>query len=49
LLTQTSLVRAEQLHHLQLARFVNPYAPNSVSVCHTLASRLAHDAPGPVT
>lgn len=44
-LTQTILARAEQLHHHQLARFVNPYDPAFLSLWNALAGRLARAAP----
>jgi DHA2 family multidrug resistance protein len=39
--TQTLIARAEQMHHVELARFVNPYDPRYVALRDALAARFA--------
>jgi DHA2 family multidrug resistance protein len=46
-LTQTLLNRAQQLHHLELGRFVNPYNPAYTSLRDQLVSRFVGEGAGP--
>jgi DHA2 family multidrug resistance protein len=46
-LTQTLLAQAQQLHHLELGRFVNPYNPAYTSLRDELVGRFLVEGAGP--
>jgi len=46
-LTQTLLAQAQQLHHLELGRFINPYDPAYTSLRDELVGRFLAEGAGP--
>jgi DHA2 family multidrug resistance protein len=47
-LTQTLLAQAQQLHHLELGRFVNPYNPAYTSLRDQIVGRFLAEGAGPI-